>query len=66
MSLHGVDKAPHGSASCSEVLILGLFLSPLYKLVCVYPGVAGLLAKQREHQGAYAGFVLPTLHVQPR
>lgn len=49
----------------AEVLILGLLLSPLHSLVCVYPGLAGVLAKQREHQGTYAGSVLPAVHVQP-
>lgn len=49
MSLRGVEKVPYGSASCREVLIWGLFLSPLHKLVCVYPEVVGVLAKQREH-----------------
>lgn len=59
MSLRGVDKVPYGSASCRDVLIMGLFLSPLHELVCVYPEVAEVLAKQRERQGTRCRFCAP-------
>lgn len=58
VSLHGVGEAPHGSASGSEVLIFGWFLSHLHKPDCAYPRVAEVLDKQTEHQGTCAGSVL--------